>query len=229
MRRVERGDHGHRARRWLGVFGALALAAVALAACGNGANSGTMAAIEKAVARTTTTEPQATTTTSPSTHPGSPTSVPGGVTTTAPRATTTLPGRATTTTTTRATPEPPLPSQNSHGTAKGEAAVASIANVMNDGRGHLTFTLNLRNAGALPYNCAALKAVAYTSTGRSAIVAPLAGATGLACPSSDDTLPPGGNQTFAFDIPLVGGAAGQVAALPFGSFASKVAWSLTTT
>lgn len=197
-----------------------------MAACGNGASSGTLSSIENALSRTTTTELHATPSTTPSPHPGSPTSNPGTVKTAVPQVTTTLPHGATTTTTTGA-PEPPLAPQSSHGAAKGEDVVASIANVVNDGGGHLTFTLNLRNAGTRPYTCAALKAVAYTSKGRSAIVAPLAGATGLACTNSDDTLGPGQSQTVAFLIPLVGGAAGRVAVLPFGSFASKIVWPLS--
>lgn len=104
--------------------------------------------------------------------------------------------------------------------------MVSIGNVMPDGSSHLTFTLHLRNTGTLPYNCGALKAQAATADSVTAIVVPLAGSSGLACTGSDDTMAPGESQTFAFYIPLVGGAAREVIVLPFGSFASKVVWAV---
>jgi hypothetical protein len=98
---------------------------------------------------------------------------------------------------------------------------------MTDGSSRLTFTLSLRNAGTLPYNCAALKAQAATEHSDTAIVGPLTGSTGLACASSDDTLAPGASQAFAFYIPLVGGAAQEVIVLPYGSPASKIVWAVS--
>ena len=92
---------------------------------------------------------------------------------------------------------------------------------------HLSFTLNLRNAGTLPYNCGALKAQARTGHTVSAIVGPLLGSSGLPCPSADDTIAPGKNQSFAFYIPLVGGAAQDIIVLPYGSYDSRVVWAVS--
>ncbi len=105
--------------------------------------------------------------------------------------------------------------------------MASISNVMTDASNHLTFTLNLRNAGSLPYNCAALKAQAHTEQSDTAIVAPVTGSTGLACPGADDLLDPGQSETFAFYIPLVGGTAQEVIVLPYGSYDSRVVWAVS--
>jgi hypothetical protein len=158
-------------------------------------------------------------------------------TTSRPHRTTTTIGHQVTTTlvpsVTTTTPGSPSNSlgaaQASYGSNKGEAAVASIGNVVNDGSGHLSFIVNLRNAGTLPYNCDALKAEARTAHGSTPILGPLTGTSGVPCPGPEDTLAPGGNETFAFYIPVTGGAAREVVVLPFGSYASRLVWSLSGT
>ncbi len=147
----------------------------------------------------------------------------GAATTAPPRVTTTSLARTTTT-----APKPDTAAQPSYGPVKGESTTASIGNVVTDVSGRLTFTLDLRNAGSLPYNCGALKALARTDHGDSAIVAPLGGPTGLPC-GTDNTIAPGDDKIFAFFIPLVGEAARQVVALPYGSLRSEVVWSVSGT
>jgi hypothetical protein len=162
--------------------------------------------------------------------------IPRNVTTTTapPQSTTTPLPQATTTTapfltstTASGTSQPLDTAQNSQGVFKGDTVVVSISNVMTDASNHLTFTLNLRNTGTLPYNCAALKAQARTEHSDTAIVAPVTGSTGLACPGADDLLDPGQSETFAFYIPLVGGTAQEVIVVPYGSYASRVVWSVS--
>jgi hypothetical protein len=193
------------------------------------AGCGTSGAPTSAPAATSSTEPHTGTT---AVRTGqSTTGAQGSATTTVPQVTTlphgaTTPRHGTTTTTSGKAP-PANATQAAHGAAKGDAIVASLANVVNDGSGHVSFTVHLQNDGTLSYNCAALKAQGLTARGRSAIVAPLTGSSGLPCAGTDDSIAPGGSQTFAFLIPLVGGAAHQVIALPFGSYTSKVVWSLS--
>ncbi len=164
----------------------------------------------------------------PTNHQGSTTSTPGQSTTTTSlrRVTATTTPRLTTTTASGA-PQPRGVAQRSHGPVEREATVASIGNVMAGSSSHLSFTLNLRNTGTLPYNCGALKAQARTGHTVSAIVGPLLGSSGLPCPSPDDTIAPGKNETFAFYIPLVGGPAQDVIVLPYGSYASRVVWAVS--
>jgi hypothetical protein len=149
----------------------------------------------------------------------------GTTTTSLQAATTTTPH--VTTTTARGVPQPVGTAQLSYGPAKGEVTVTSIGNVKIEAAGNLGFTLSVRNAGTLPYNCAALKAQARTASSETAIVGPLTGASGVPCTGSEDTLASGSSETFAFLIQLVGGAPRKVIALPFGSYASKVVWSVS--
>ena len=140
----------------------------------------------------------------------------GAVTTTTPRVTTT---------TASGVAQPLASAQNSNGAAKGETTAMTIGNVRTDS-GDLSFTVNVRNTGSVPYDCTALKAQARTASSLTAIVAPIAGESGVLCAGGDDALAPGAKQTFAFFVPLVGGKATQVIALPFGSYASRVVWSI---
>jgi hypothetical protein len=197
---------------------------VLLAACSADTTSPPSASsAAKARAATTTTAshptiPRIPTTTTTPLQPTTTTSSARAATTTAPFLTPT---------TASGTSQPLDTAQNSHGVFKGDTVVASISNVMTDASSHLTFTLNLRNTGTLPYNCGALKAQARTEQSDTAIVAPVTGSTGLACPGADDLLDPGQNETFAFYIPLVGGTAQEVIVLPYGSYDSRVVWAVS--
>jgi hypothetical protein len=199
---------------------ALGVAGVALAACSaspsspsadsgavNGHSSGTRTPSGRSAHRhqvgTSTTFDQVTTTTVQ-------------VTTTTARVTTT---------TASGVAQPPSSAQNSNGVAKGETTAMSIANVKSTA-GDLSFTLRLRNTGTLPYSCADLKAQARTTSSVTAIVPPITGESGILCKGTDDTLSPAATQTFVFFIPLVGGRATQVIGMPFGSYASRVVWSV---
>ena len=203
---------------------ALGFAMVLLAACSSDPTTPRPSAIP-ATGRSSTT---AGASLPPTNHQGSTTSAPGQSTTTTSlrRVTATTTPRLTTTTASGA-PQPRGAPQRSHGPSTCEASVASIGNVMAGSSSHLSFTLDLRNAGTLPYNCGALKAQARTGHTVSAIVGPLLGTSGLPCPSPDDTIAPGKNETFAFYIPLVGGAAQDIIVLPYGSYASRVVWAVS--
>ncbi len=216
-----------RVLRGLCFFAACVAAALTLAACSGNSPGAPTAANGTANGRSSTT-------TTASRPIGSTDPHRGVTTTTSLKAATTTPHQVKTTTTPHVTtttakgvPQPVGTAQLSYGPAKGEVTVTSIGNVKIEAAGNLGFTLSVRNAGTLPYNCAALKAQARTASSETAIVGPLTGASGVPCAGSEDTLASGSSETFAFLIQLVGGAPRKVIALPFGSYASKVVWSVS--